>query len=308
MARQPKKQNGQAEHPRHLGRRHRPVEPELLHARADGLPDAQHRPHRQGRHAVHRLLRRAVLHRRPLVLHHRAERLPHRPLEGRHPGRAGRHVRQDRHHRGAAQGPGLRHRAVRQEPPRRPEPHAADQPRLRRVLRQPLPPQRRGRAGDVRLSVREGLPGLQEEVRAARRDPLLGDRQGRPDGDAALGQGRQAEDRGHRARSTGSAWRPATTSSSPRPRTSSSAQNEAGKPFFVWLNTTHMHLFTHTKKESLGQAGPLAVALPRHHGRPRQERRPDARPPRRARHRRRHLRACTPPTTARTATPGPMAA
>ena len=28
-----------------------------------------------------------------------------------------------------------------------------------------------------------------------------------------------------------------------------------GKPFFVWLNTTHMHLFTHTKKESIGQAG-----------------------------------------------------
>ena len=32
-------------------------------------------------------------------------------------------------------------------------------------------------------------------------------------------------------------------------------QNKAGKPWFVWLNTTHMHLFTHTKKESLGQAG-----------------------------------------------------
>ena len=28
-----------------------------------------------------------------------------------------------------------------------------------------------------------------------------------------------------------------------------------GKPFFVWLNTTHMHLLTHTKKSSLGQAG-----------------------------------------------------
>jgi arylsulfatase A-like enzyme len=26
-------------------------------------------------------------------------------------------------------------------------------------------------------------------------------------------------------------------------------------PFFVWLNTTHMHLYTHTKKTSLGQAG-----------------------------------------------------
>jgi len=27
------------------------------------------------------------------------------------------------------------------------------------------------------------------------------------------------------------------------------------EPFFVWLNTTHMHCFTHTKKSSLGQAG-----------------------------------------------------
>ena len=31
--------------------------------------------------------------------------------------------------------------------------------------------------------------------------------------------------------------------------------NDAGQPFFVWLNTTHMHVFTHTKPESLGQAG-----------------------------------------------------
>jgi arylsulfatase len=28
-----------------------------------------------------------------------------------------------------------------------------------------------------------------------------------------------------------------------------------GKPWFVWLNTTHMHLFTHTKPKSVGQAG-----------------------------------------------------
>jgi arylsulfatase len=33
-------------------------------------------------------------------------------------------------------------------------------------------------------------------------------------------------------------------------------QHDADKPFFVWLNTTHMHLRTHTKPESLGQAGP----------------------------------------------------
>jgi arylsulfatase len=33
-------------------------------------------------------------------------------------------------------------------------------------------------------------------------------------------------------------------------------QHAAGKPFFCWVNTTHMHLRTHTKPESLGQAGP----------------------------------------------------
>jgi arylsulfatase len=32
-------------------------------------------------------------------------------------------------------------------------------------------------------------------------------------------------------------------------------QNTADKPFFVWLNFTHMHLYTHTRKKSLGQAG-----------------------------------------------------
>lgn len=32
-------------------------------------------------------------------------------------------------------------------------------------------------------------------------------------------------------------------------------QTEAETPFFAWMNTTHMHLRTHTKPESLGQAG-----------------------------------------------------
>ena len=32
-------------------------------------------------------------------------------------------------------------------------------------------------------------------------------------------------------------------------------QNKAGKPFFVWVNTTHMHLRTHAKPESMGQSG-----------------------------------------------------
>ena len=37
--------------------------------------------------------------------------------------------------------------------------------------------------------------------------------------------------------------------------TSSSASTRPSTPFFVWVNTTHMHLRTHTKPESLGQAG-----------------------------------------------------
>ena len=33
------------------------------------------------------------------------------------------------------------------------------------------------------------------------------------------------------------------------------AQEKSGKPWFCWVNTTHMHLRTHTKPESVGQAG-----------------------------------------------------
>jgi arylsulfatase A-like enzyme len=58
-------------------------------------------------------------------------------------------------------------------------------------------------------------------------------------------------------------------------------------PFFLWVNTTHMHFRTHTKPESRGQ---VAVGLPRHDGRPRPPRRPGAREARRARHRRGHDR------------------
>ena len=46
--------------------------------RPDGLPDAEHRPAGQGGDEVHRLLRRAELHRRPGRVHLRPERVPHR--------------------------------------------------------------------------------------------------------------------------------------------------------------------------------------------------------------------------------------
>ena len=73
----------QAEHPRHLRRRHRPDQPVDLLQGPDGLPHAQHRPDRRGGRGLHRLLRRAELHRRPLDLHHRPDDAPHRPLQGR---------------------------------------------------------------------------------------------------------------------------------------------------------------------------------------------------------------------------------
>ena len=44
----------------------------------DGLQHAEHRPRRQGRHDVHRLLRRAELHGRPGFVHHRPARPAHR--------------------------------------------------------------------------------------------------------------------------------------------------------------------------------------------------------------------------------------
>ena len=80
--------------------------------------------------------------------------LPHRPAQGRPAGRQGRAVREGPDARRAAQAAGLRDRPVRQEPPRRPQRVPADGPRLRRVLRQPLPPQRRGRAGESRTTRR----------------------------------------------------------------------------------------------------------------------------------------------------------
>ena len=91
------------------------------------------------------------------------------------PGADARPQRRRPDHRRTAQAARLRHRPVRQEPPRRQGRVPADGARLRRVLRQPLSPQRRRGAGGSRLS--EG-PGVQEAFRAARRAALLGRRQG----------------------------------------------------------------------------------------------------------------------------------
>ena len=156
----------ETQHPHSLGRRHRHLEHQPLQPRHDGLPDAQHRSRRGGGRDLHRLLLAAELHRRPRLLHHRPEPDPHRPHQGRHAGRHGRPAEGRPDHRRNAQAARLRHRPVRQEPPGRPRRIPADRARLRRVLRQSLSPERRGRTRAARLS--EG-PGVQESssVRAA---------------------------------------------------------------------------------------------------------------------------------------------
>ena len=87
------------------------------------------------------------------------------------------------------------------------------EPRLRRVLRQPLPPERRGGAGEPGLPEEPRVP---EAVRPARRDPLLRRRQDRghrPAHQEAHGDGRRGVPRPRRSTSSTASTRPASRSS-----------------------------------------------------------------------------------------------
>ena len=79
----------EAEYPRNLGRRHRHFQYQRLQHGHDGLQDAEHRPHRQGRCGLHRLVWSTELHRRPRGVHHRAVANPHGPHQGRSARRQG---------------------------------------------------------------------------------------------------------------------------------------------------------------------------------------------------------------------------
>ena len=143
-------------------------------------------------------------------LRDRAVADPHRPDQGR-PARGARGPEQvGPHHRRAAEAARLRHRPVRQEPPRRPQRAHPDGARLRRVLRQPLPPQRRGGAGERGLPAGPGVP---RPLRPARRPALHTPRRRRrrpPTRASAPGGSRSARTP---ARSRASAWRRRTASS-----------------------------------------------------------------------------------------------
>ena len=64
--------------------------------------------------------------------------------------------------------------------------------------------------------------------------------------------------------------------------------NKDKKPFFVWFNSTRMHIFTHLKPESQGSDRPRHLS--RRHGRARRHGRPAPEEARRSRHRRQHDR------------------
>ena len=143
-------------------------------------------------------------------------------------------------HRDRAEVDGLRHRPVRQEPPGRPQPVPADGARLRRVLRLPLSPRRDGGPLPSQLPA-----GAQGHGRSAQHGPLLGDQRRRSDRAAALGQDRQAEDRGRRRALSRSGWRRSTTRSSANALKFLDKAQADNKPFFLWLNPTRMHVVTH---------------------------------------------------------------
>ena len=183
----------EAQHHLHHGRRHRVVQHRRVSPGDHGRADAEPRPARVRGHAVHRLLRRGELHGGAGQLHHRRDPDPDRDDDGRPGRRDDRHAGRGADDRDGAEGDGLRDGTVRQEPPGRPEPVPADGPRLRRVLRLPVPPGRDGRPVSRQLpSGGEGHGG------PAQHASYLGHGRGRPDGAAPLGQGRKAEDRGRR--------------------------------------------------------------------------------------------------------------
>ena len=163
-------------------------------------------------------------------------------------------IGEDRHHRRAAQEPGLRHRPVRQEPPRRPEPmlptnhgfdeffgnlyhlNAEEEPEM-----DDYPPEK-----DFPTSAKTfGPRGVIHSWATDKDDPTEMPRWGKVGKQKIKDTGPLTK---KRMETCDDEFVAAAKDFIKR-------QNKAGKPFFVWLNTTHMHLFTHTKKESLGQAG-----------------------------------------------------
>ena len=155
-------------------------------------------------------------------------------------------------HRDGVEVHGLCHRPVRQEPPRRSQRVPADRPRLRRILRLPLSPRRDGRPCASRLPA-----GIVERGRPAQHGPLLGHRHRRSDGDAALGQDRQTENRRRRhalSEADGNRGR-----RDPRPVLQVHGQGEGRRQTFLRLAQPDSHAYRHAPVAKIRSAS----AIPR---------------------------------------------
>ena len=265
-------------------------QPQLLQRRPDGLSHAQHRPHRQRGHAVHRLLRRAKLHCGPRRVHQWTKRVSHRHEQGRRARCRRRLGRRGPDDRRTAQAARLRDRPVRQEPLRRQEQAPADRARVRRVLRQPLSPQRRGGARAVRLPARRPVPEASRLRPAARRAEVQGHRRGvQGTRRSEVRPRRQADHRGHRP-----AGHQADGDHRRRHHRRVHRLHQAaarGGHAVLRVDEHHPHAPLHPHQAGEPRTGgAVAVGLPRLDDRPRPQRRPAARLPRRTRHRRGHHR------------------
>ena len=233
-----------------------------LLARPDGLPHAEHRPHRQRGHDLHRLLRRAKLHGRPLRLHHRPERAsapacprsacraPTLGLQKEDPtiaellkplgyatGQFGKNHLGDRNEflptvHGFDEFYGNLYHLNAEEEPELPDyPNPKDFPNFRENF---------GPRGVLALHWRPTWT-TRRSIRAS--------------------AGRQAKDRGHRAADQEADGDDRRRLRRPRRRFHRSGRPRPDKPFFVWVNFTHMHFRTHAEARQRRAGRPLAETL-----------------------------------------------
>jgi hypothetical protein len=186
---------------------------------------------------LHRLLRAAELHGGPRGLHQRLVPVRTGMTKVGHARRQGRLAEDRRDHGHGAQEPGLRHRPVRQEPPGRPRRAPAHHARLRRVPRQPLSPQRRGRAGEPDYP--KNCPTARPSARSSARAACC---KCKADGKG----GQTIENTGPLTKKRMETIDEETVAAA---KDFITRQAKAGKPFFCWWNGTRMHFRTHVKAE-----------------------------------------------------------
>ena len=165
---------------------------------------------------------------------------PHRPDQGRHARRHGRAAEGGPDHRRAAQAARLRHRPVRQEPPRRPGRVPADR---------------------CTASTSSSATSITSTPRKSRSCPTIpripssrrsSDRAACSTARPTARAGRQIEDTGPLTKKRMETIDEEITDARLEWM---EKQAKAEKPFFLWYNSTAMHFRTHVAEKNLGKSG-----------------------------------------------------